>query len=107
MLFTEKNFEVVDVLRVIAAEIGRPMAQVALAWVAARGGFASVLVGASRPEQLLENIATLDIVFSTDQQARLDAVGAPPMLNPYFIFALPRARIFGGQAIEPWAPTFV
>lgn len=107
MLFTEKNFEVVDVLRVIAAEIGRPMAQVALAWVAARGGVASVLVGASRPEQLLENIAALDIVFSTDQQARLDAVGAPPMLNPYFIFALPRARIFGGQAIEPWAPTFV
>lgn len=93
MLFTDKNFDVVDVLGAVAAEIGRPMAQVALAWVAARGGVASVLVGASRPEQLLENIAALDIVFSADQQARLDAVGAPPMLNPYFIFDLPRARI--------------
>jgi aryl-alcohol dehydrogenase-like predicted oxidoreductase len=105
MLFTEQNFAVVDVVRAVAAEIGRPMAQVALAWVTARGGVASVLVGASRPEQLLENIAALDIVFSTDQQARLDAVGAPPMLNPYFIFDLPRARIFGGVEIEPWAPT--
>jgi aryl-alcohol dehydrogenase-like predicted oxidoreductase len=105
MLFTEKNFVVVDVLRSVAFEIGRPMAQVALAWVAAFGGVASVLVGASRPEQLLENIAALDIVFSAEQQARLDAAGAPPMLNPYFIFDLPRARIFGGQDIEPWAST--
>jgi aryl-alcohol dehydrogenase-like predicted oxidoreductase len=104
MLFSEQNFAVIDVLRSVASEIGRPMAQVALAWVAARGGVASVLVGASRPEQLLENIAALDIVFSADQQARLDAAGAPPMLNPYFIFDLPRARIFGGQDIEPWAP---
>jgi aryl-alcohol dehydrogenase-like predicted oxidoreductase len=104
MLFTEKNFDVVDALRAVAAEICRPMAQIALAWVAARGGVASVLVGASRPEQLLENIAALDIVFSADQQSRLDAVGAPPLLNPYFIFDLPRARIFGGQDIEPWAP---
>jgi aryl-alcohol dehydrogenase-like predicted oxidoreductase len=105
MLFTEKNFDVVDVVRAVAIEIDRPMAQVALSWLAARGGVASVLVGASRPEQLLENIAALDIVFGADQQARLDAVGAPPMLNPYFIFDLPRARIFGGQQIEPWAPT--
>jgi aryl-alcohol dehydrogenase-like predicted oxidoreductase len=105
MLFTAANFDVVDVLRSVAAEIGRPMAQVALAWVAARGGVSSVLVGASRPEQLLENIMALEIVFSTDQQARLDAVGAPPMLNPYFIFDLPRPRIFGGQDIAPWSPT--
>ncbi len=105
MLFTEQNFAVVDVLRSVASEIGRPMAQVALAWVAARGGVASVLVGASRPEQLLENIAALDIVFSAEQQARLDAVGAPPVLNPYFIFDLPRARIFGGHDIKPWAST--
>ena len=105
MLFTPQNFDVVEVVRSVALEIGRPMAQVSLAWVAARGGVASVLIGASRPEQLLENIAALDIAFSAEQQARLDAVGAPPMLNPYFIFDLPRTRIFGGQDIEPWAST--
>ncbi len=107
MLFTEKNFDVVDALRSVAAEIGRPMAQVALAWVTARGGVASVLVGASRPEQLMENIAALDIAFSSDQQARLDAMGAPPALNPYFIFDLPRSLIFGGQDVVPWAPPVV
>jgi aryl-alcohol dehydrogenase-like predicted oxidoreductase len=107
MLFTEANFDTVDALRAVAGELGRPMAQVALAWVVARGGVSSVLVGASRPEQLLENIAALEIVFSADQQARLDAVGAPPMLNPYFIFDLPRLRIFGGQNVKPWAPIIV
>ncbi len=105
MLFTPANFDVVDVLRSVAAEIGRPMAQVALAWVAGRAGVSSVLVGASRPSQLLENIVALEIVFSADQQARLDAVGAPPMLNPYFIFDLPRAHIFGGRDVVPWSPT--
>lgn len=102
MLFTEGNFAIVDVLRDVAQEIGRPMAQVALAWVARRPGMASVLIGASRADQIEQNIASLEIVIPPDQQARLDAAGAPPMLNPYFIFDLPRDRIFGGQSVTPW-----
>ena len=102
MLFTEKNFDVVDELRVVSEEVGRPMAQVALAWVANRPGVSSTLIGASRTEQLDQNIASLDVVLSADQQGRLDAAGALPLLNPYFIFELPRERIFGGQAVTPW-----
>ena len=105
MLFTPRNFDVVETLRTVAEEIGRPMAQVALAWVAQRPGVSSVLIGASRLEQLMENIAALDIAFTPDQQARLDAAAPPPMLNPYFIFDLPRPSIFGGQLVQPWAPT--
>lgn len=73
------------------------MAQVALAWVTARPDVSSVLVGARRPEPLRENVAALDIAFSPEQQARLDAAGAPPPLNHYFIFDLPRTCIFGGR----------
>ncbi len=102
MLFTERNFDVVDAVRSVAEELGRPMAQVALAWVARRPGVSSVLVGASRPEQLVENIASLDVAIAPDQLARLDAASRPPMLNPYFIFDLPRERIFGGRAVQPW-----
>jgi aryl-alcohol dehydrogenase-like predicted oxidoreductase len=102
MLFTESNFAIVDELRAVASEIGRPMAQVALAWVAGRPGLSSVLIGASRAEQVEENIASLEIVISAEQQARLDEVGAPPMLNPYFIFGLPRDRIFGGRVVTAW-----
>ncbi|MBE7219398.1 MAG: aldo/keto reductase [Caulobacteraceae bacterium] len=103
MLFTARNFDVVDVLRGVAAEVGRPMAQVALAWVAGRPGVASVLVGASRNEQLAQNIASLDVVLSLEQAARLEAATAPPTMSPYFIFDLPRERIFGGQKVQPWS----
>ncbi len=75
----------------------------ALAWVANRPGVSSVLIGASRAEQLRENAAALDIELSTEQKSRLNVVGAPPLLNPYFIFDLPRDRIFGGHSVEPWA----
>ncbi len=105
MLFTDRNFDIVDALRSVAGEIGRSMAEVALAWVAGRPGVSSVLIGASRPEQLRENAAALDIDFSAEHRARLDAMGAPPMLNPYFIFDLPRERIFGGHPVAPWGGT--
>lgn len=102
MLFTESNFHIVDELRAVAEQVGRPMAQVALAWVVGRSGVSSVLIGASRPEQVRENVASLDVWLTPEQSARLDAAGAPPSLNPYFIFALPLERIFGGSPVEGW-----
>lgn len=103
MLFTEANFHIVDELRAVAGEVGRPMAQVALAWVASRPGVSSVLMGASRPEQVIENAGSLDVALSPGQQARLDAASALPTLNPYFIFQMPRDRIFGAGPIRPWS----
>ena len=102
MLFTEANFGIVDELRAVAEELGRPMAQVALAWVVGRPGVSSVLMGASRPEQVRENVASLGVALAPAQRQRLDAAGAPPRLNPYFIFDLPRETIFGGSAVEAW-----
>lgn len=105
MLFTEANFQIVDALRAVASEVGRPMPQVALAWVASRPGVSSVLMGASRPEQVRENAASLDIVLSGEQQAQLDAASALPSLNPYFIFDLPWQSIFGTDEIAGWHAT--
>lgn len=102
MLFTEANFAIVDALRAVAGEVGRPMAQVALAWVVGRPGVASVLMGASRAEQVRENAAALNLTLTADERARLDAAGAPPMLNPYFIFDLPQPAIFGGESVRAW-----
>jgi aryl-alcohol dehydrogenase-like predicted oxidoreductase len=102
MLFTARNFDIVEVVRAVATELGRSMAEVALAWVAGRPGVASVLIGASRPDQLVQNMAALDIRFTPDQQERLDRASAPPTLNPYFIFDLPTATIFGGYPVRAW-----
>ena len=72
-LFTEENWRTVDVLREIAEEVGRSMAQVALAWLLARPGVSSVLLGARKIEQLRDNLASLEIELSPEIVARLDA----------------------------------
>ncbi|MBS7456008.1 aldo/keto reductase [Coralloluteibacterium stylophorae] len=102
MLFTERNFDIVDVLRGVAEEVGRTPAQVALAWVAQRQGVSSVLIGASRVEQLTQNIASLAVALTPDQQQRLDAASRPPGINPYFIFELPAAMRFGVEHVQGW-----
>jgi aryl-alcohol dehydrogenase-like predicted oxidoreductase len=102
LLFTETNFQIVDTLREIAEEIGRPMAQVALTWVVNRAGVSSVLIGASRAEQILQNITSLDIILPEKSLEKLNAVGAPPLLNPYYIASLPKDRLFSGYPVEGW-----
>lgn len=102
MLFTERNFDIVDALRDVASEIDRSMAEVALAWVASRPGVSSVLIGASRPEQVSQNIASLQISLTSDQRARLETASALPTINPYFIFHLPPEFIFGVQTAQSW-----
>ena len=105
MLFTERNFDVVDVVKTVADEIGRSPAEVALAWVVNRPGVSSVLIGASRVAQLTENVASLGITLSDDHSQRLEQATMLPLLNPYFIFQIPRETLFGGQAVQPFAPS--
>ncbi|WP_121067406.1 aldo/keto reductase [Chachezhania antarctica] len=99
MLFTERNFDIVETVRDVAAELDVPMVQVALAWVLGQPGMISLLLGASRPEQLKGNLAALTLELTDDQRARLDAVSALPSLNPYFIFNLPSEMLYGGMEV--------
>ncbi|MDN3496030.1 L-glyceraldehyde 3-phosphate reductase [Planococcus sp. APC 4015] len=62
-------------LDVVAKERGQSLAQMALQWVLRDGVVASALIGASRPEQLDENIAALQgPAFSTEEIERIDAL---------------------------------
>ncbi|GAA1650560.1 aldo/keto reductase [Microbacterium flavum] len=62
-------------LDVIAKERGQSLAQMAIQWVLRDPVVASALVGASRPEQLDENLAALDgPAFTTEEIERIDAV---------------------------------
>ena len=51
------------------------MTQMALSWILKDGKVTSVLIGASRPEQVLENIKALDnIAFSEEELRRIDEI---------------------------------
>lgn len=53
-------YEATEELKAIAAELGRPLLQLALQWVASRPGVESVIVGARNSRQLNENADALD-----------------------------------------------
>jgi L-glyceraldehyde 3-phosphate reductase len=59
----------------LARERGQSLAQMALAWVLRDGRMTSALIGASRVEQIEQNVAALgNLAFSADELAKIDAV---------------------------------
>ena len=91
-------------LRSVAADIDRPAAQVALAWVMARPGIAATLIGASKLPQLASNIATSEITLSEDQIRRLNQVSAPaPGFSAGLTSSMVRRMVFGGNDVKGWA----
>ena len=68
---TEETLAKIQKLNQIAAERGQSLAQMALAWVYNREGITSVLIGASKPEQILDNIAMLDKGGFTGEELKL------------------------------------
>ena len=57
-------------LRALAKKRGQTLAQMALAWVYSRKGITGVLIGASKPEQILENLKMTENLSFTDQELR-------------------------------------
>lgn len=72
---TEAVLSKVRRLSMIAAERGQTMAQMALAWVLRGGRVTTALIGASRVEQIEENVATVqNLEFSEDELTRIDDI---------------------------------
>jgi aryl-alcohol dehydrogenase-like predicted oxidoreductase len=97
--FTEHNWKVLDALKAVADEVGKPPAQVAVAWVAGRPGVASLILGASRVEQLHDTLAGLDLTLNAKQTAALDTAS---MLEPDFM-SQARKAVFGGVDVQAWS----
>jgi voltage-dependent potassium channel beta subunit len=66
----------VEKLRPIADELGCSMAQLALAWCATNPNVSTVITGASRPSQVIENFGALDVIPALDADVRARIEGA-------------------------------
>ena len=72
---TEEKLGKVRALNEIASERGQSLTQMALSWVLRDGKVTSVLIGASRPAQILENIKALEnIHFSEEELKRINEI---------------------------------
>ncbi len=72
---TQQKIEKVTQLNAIADERGQTMAQLALAWTLRHSQMTSALIGASRPEQIVDAVGALDnLAFSDDELARIESI---------------------------------
>ena len=72
---TPERLQQIRDLNDLAAERGQTLAEMALAWLLHDGYVTSVLVGASRPQQLLDNIGALkNTTFSDEELRRIDEI---------------------------------
>ncbi len=71
---TEDTVQKVRDLKPIADELGISRAQLALAWVLRQPGVSSVITGATRPDQVVDNAAAADVVLTDDHIEGIDAI---------------------------------
>ncbi|SNS38062.1 aldo/keto reductase [Actinacidiphila glaucinigra] len=87
-----RGYDVVERLDEIAARHAATVAQVALAWVMRQPGVSSVLVGATRMDQLRNNLAAAELTLTEDDLAALDEVSR---LAPEYI-----ERVQSGPGVQ-------
>ena len=81
---TERTWNVIDAVQKVAEDRGVSMAEVALAWVTARPGVSSTILGARTPSQLETNLRAADLHLTAAEITALDAASDPHITDyPY------------------------
>ncbi len=78
----ERAFRIIDAARPIAEAHDASVARVALAWLLHQPAVTSVIIGAKTREQLLDNLASVDLALTSQELATLGSVSALPPEYP-------------------------
>jgi aryl-alcohol dehydrogenase-like predicted oxidoreductase len=70
----DRAYDAIDAMRTIAAEKGCTVPQIAIAWLLHQKVVTSVILGAKRVDQLLDNIGATEVSLTDEDLAALDAV---------------------------------
>lgn len=71
-----REFETVEKLRLMAQQANVPLSQLSISWVLANPITTSVILGASRPDQLPNPLAAADLMLDADLKKQLDELTA-------------------------------
>ena len=97
---TERNLTIIDELLRVAASHSVSPASVALAWLQAKPGVTSTIIGARRIDQLDQNLAALDVRLTADDMAALDKVSEPTLNFPAPFFRMISMFAQGGTTVN-------
>lgn len=79
---SERAVESIKALNDVAAKRGQSLAQMAIAWVLRNNGITSALIGASKPEQVIQCAqAVTNLEFTADELAAIDASASEEDIN--------------------------
>ncbi|KAJ1683836.1 hypothetical protein LUZ63_020981 [Rhynchospora breviuscula] len=70
----DETLTAVQGLAPVASDLGLSMAQLAVAWTLANDNVAGAIIGASRPEQVTDNVGAAGVALDADVLARIDEV---------------------------------
>jgi aryl-alcohol dehydrogenase-like predicted oxidoreductase len=103
----DRTFDLLDLMKRIATELGTTVPRVALAWVQGRPGVASTIIGARTIDQLDDNLGALDVNFTPAHVQALDKATTPQLPFPTNMLAAVTMFAFGGTTIngqrsQPW-----
>ena len=68
----EREFQTIEKLRELVGQLGEPLAKLSIAWVLANSAITSVILGASRLEQLTDTLAAVDLTIERDLKKQFD-----------------------------------
>lgn len=100
---TERGLDIADMVRKVADEMGTTPSKVALAWTLVNPAVTAPIVGARTLAQLEDNLGALDLRFTDDQLATLDAASRIDLGFPHEMLArsLTRSVTTGNVRVEP------
>jgi aryl-alcohol dehydrogenase-like predicted oxidoreductase len=96
----EKAYTVIDVLLDVARQTGSTAARVALAWLLAKPGVTSPILGATSVAQLDDNLASLEVKLSAEQLKALDAASTPQLNFPAGFLSRAGSFMHGGISVN-------
>jgi len=76
-VLTDKNFDIVEKLQAFAQARGHTMLDLAFSWLAARPTVASIIAGATKPEQIEANAKAAEWKLTAEELAGIDKITAP------------------------------
>lgn len=74
---SDRRFDTVEALEAFARDRGHTLLELAMSWLAGLPHLASVIAGATKPEQVRANVDAVDWALTGDDRAELDGIVAP------------------------------
>ncbi len=98
--FTEKQYDIIDVVGRIASESNTTSATVALAWLKQQPAVQSTIIGATTLDQLKANLSAVDFVLTAEQIAALNDVSKPVLNFPADFLANSPSYAHAGATVD-------